>query len=307
MTWLWVTIIAYAILGFVSVVDRYLLSGPLPSPKAYTFYVGSLGMFVFLLTPIFGLTVLPGLEMAVAFLSGFLFVAALFFLYSGLHKFEASRVVPAMGGLIPIFTLIFSFLVFREGVINGTDLVAFILLIFGSITITIKREKKITLPSLKFAGGAALLFALSFVLAKYVYLTASFWSPFVWMRVGGFIFAAGIFAFSHDLRRTLFTKKTKEPKRTRKTAVIFLGNQVLGAGGSVLQNVAIFLVPALHIAFVSALEGIIYVFVLIYTALASIFLPHLINEVFTKKTALQKAVATVLIVAGILILSLSGQ
>ena len=306
MTWLWITIIAYAILGFVSVVDRYLLSGPLPSPKAYTFYVGSLGMFVFLLTPIFGLTVLPGLEMGVAFLSGFLFVAALFFLYSGLHKFEASRVVPAMGGLIPIFTLIFSFLVFQEGGMNGIDLIALTLLILGSIIITIERGKKLTLPSLKFAGGAALLFAFSFVLAKYVYLLSSFWSPFVWMRIGGFIFAAGIFILSKELRETLFSKKTKEPKRKRKTVAVFLGNQVLGAGGSVLQSFAIFLAPALYIAFVNALEGIIYIFVLIYTALASVFFPRLIHEVFTKKTALQKAVATVLIVAGILILSLSN-
>lgn len=306
MTWLWVTIIAYAILGFVSIVDRYLLSGPLPSPKAYTFYVGSLGMFVFLLTPIFGLTVLPGLEMGVAFLSGFIFVAALFFLYSGLHKFEASRVVPAMGGLIPIFTLVFSFLIFQEGGMNGIDLIALTLLILGSIIITIKKGKKITLPSLKFAAGAALLFALSFVLAKYVYLLSSFWSPFVWMRIGGFVFAAGIFTLSKELRKTLFSKKSKEPKRKRKTAVIFLGNQVLGAGGSVLQSFAIFLAPALYIAFVNALEGIIYIFVLIYAVLASVFFPRLIHEVFTKKTALQKAVATVLIVAGILILSLSS-
>jgi len=209
-----------------------------------------------------------------------------------------------MGGLIPIFTLIFSFLVFREGGMDGIDLIALTLLIFGSITITIKKGKKITLPSLKFAGGAALLFALSFVLAKYVYLAASFWSPFVWMRVGGFIFAVGIFTFSRDLRRTLFTKKTKEPKKTRKTAAIFLGNQVLGAGGSVLQSFAIFLAPALYIAFVNALEGIIYIFVLIYAVLASVFFPHLIHEVFTKKTAFQKVFATALILAGILILSL---
>lgn len=305
MTWLWVTIIAYAILGLVSVVDRYLLSGPLPSPKTYTFYVGSLGLLVFLLTPIFGLTVLPALEMGIAFASGLLFVAALFCLYSGLHNFEASRVVPAMGGLVPIFTLFFSFLVFKERGINGIDFFALALLILGSVFITIEREKKITLPSLKFAGGAALMFGLSFVLAKYVYLAASFWSPFVWMRVGGFIFAAGIFVFSHDLRKTLFIKKTGKFWQ-EKTAVIFLGNQVLGAAGSFLQSFAIFLAPALYVAFVNALEGIIYVFVLIYAALASIFLPRLIHEVFTKRTAFQKVIATVLIVAGILILSLSN-
>lgn len=304
MTWLWVTIIAYAILGFVSVVDRYLLSGPLPSPRAYAFYVGTLGMLIFLFTPFFGLAVLPPFQMAVALLSGFLFVAALFFLYSGLHKFEASRVVPAMGGLVPIFVLVFSFAIFREGTINALDFLALALLISGSVVITVERGRTVTLPSLKFAAASALCFGLSFVLAKYVYLAASFWSPFVWTRAGGFVFAAAIFLFSGDLRRTIFKKKTDEPERTRKIAAIFLGNQVLGAVGSVLQNFAIFLVPALYVAFVNALEGIIYVFVLIYAALAVVFFPHLIHETFTKKAALQKAVATALIIAGILILSL---
>jgi len=305
MTWLGVTIGAYAILGFVSVIDRYLLSGPLPNPRAYTFYVGSLGMLVFLLTPFFGLEILPPKLMGIAFLSGFLFVAALFFLYSGLNKFEASRVVPAMGGLVPVFTLLFSFLLLRGNGVAGGDWLAFLLLVSGSIIITVESGKKITLPSLKFASAAASFFALSFVLAKHVYLAASFWSPFVWMRAGGFIFAIGIFFFSTDLRRMLFAKKTGEPKSRKGTAVIFLGNQILGAGGSVLQSVAIYLAPALYVAFVNALEGILYVFVLIYTALIAAFFPNLIREVFTKKTVIQKTVATALIAAGIAVLSLS--
>jgi drug/metabolite transporter (DMT)-like permease len=210
-----------------------------------------------------------------------------------------------MGGLVPIFVLIFSFLIFREGSFEGTDLLALTLLISGSIAITVERGKKITLPSLKFAGAAALLLALSFVLAKYVYLAASFWSPFVWMRVGGFIFALGIFVFSRELRRAVFRKKPKKKARERgRTAVIFVGNQVLGSVGSVLQSFAIFLAPALYVAFVNALEGIIYVFVLIFSALAAIFFPRLIHEVFTKETTLQKIVATVLIIGGILVLSL---
>lgn len=304
MTWLWITVVAYAILGLVSVIDRYLLSGPLPNPRAYTFYVGSLGMLVFLLTPFFGLEVLPPILLGIAFLSGFFFVAALFFLYSGLNKFEASRVVPAMGGLVPVFTLVFSFVILQGSAVAGWDWLAFIFLISGSVTITLERGKKITLPSLKFAAGAALFFALSFVLAKYAYLAASFWSPFVWMRVGGFIFAAGIFVLSADLRQMLFAKKAGEPAGRRKTTVIFLSNQVLGAGGSILQSLAIFLAPALYVAFVNALEGLIYVFVLIYTVLISVFFPRLIYEVFTKKTTLQKAVATALVVAGIIVLSL---
>lgn len=304
MTWLWVTIIAYAILGFVSVVNRYLLAGPLPDPRVYAFYVGLLPMLIFLLTPIFGLTILPSLEMALSFLSGFLFLAGLFFLYAGLHRFEASRLIPAIGGLTPIFTLLGGLVLFSGGGIGGIDWLAFVFLIAGSVFITVERGRTITLPSFRFAVAAAVFLSLSFVLAKYVYLTELFWSPFVWMRVGGFIFAAGIFFVSPELRRTIFKRSPSAARRGVKTAAIFIGNQVLGAAGNVLQNFAFFLVPAAYVAFINALEGIIYVFVLIFSALASIFLPHLIRETFTGKTALQKIIATTLIVVGIIILTL---
>jgi len=304
MTWFWVTLAAYALLGLVSVVDRYLLSGPLPNPRAYTFYVGLLGMFVFLLTPFFGLEILSPNLLGIALLSGFLFAAGLLFLYSGLNKFEASRVVPATGGLVPVFTLIFSLLILKGSGVDRWDWLAFFLLVLGSVIITAEEGKKVTPPSLKFAAGAAVFFALSFVLAKYVYLASSFWSPFIWMKVGGFVFAAGIFAFSASLRRSVLKRETDSSPRRKKTAALFLANQALGAGGNVLQSLAIFLAPALYVAFVNALEGLIYVFVLIYTALAAVFASSLLQESFTKRAAVRKVAATVVIAAGILTLSL---
>ena len=124
------------------------------------------------------------------------------------------------------------------------------------------------------------------------------------MKVGGFVFAAGIFAFSASLRRSVLKRKTDSPLGRKKTAALFLANQALGAGGNVLQSLAIFLAPALYVAFVNALEGLIYVFVLIYTALAAVFASSLLQESFTKRTAVRKVAATVVIAAGILTLSL---
>jgi drug/metabolite transporter (DMT)-like permease len=307
MTWLSVTIVAYALLGFTHVVNRYLLAGPLPDPKVYVFYVSFLSMLVFLFTPVLGLTVLPLFPMAAALLSGFVFMVGLFVVYAGLHRFEASRFVPAIGGLTPIFTLLGSFIAFSGNGVESTHWLAFLLLIAGSVFITVEREKKITLPSLKFALAAALLLSSSFVLAKYVYLVASFWSPFVWMKAGGFIFALCLFVFSRELRLAIFGKSSRNTaKKSKKTIFIFLGNQVLGAAGNILQNVAFFLVPVLYVSFVNALEGIIYVFVLVFSALGSVFFPHLIRETFTKGAAFQKVAATALILTGILILFLGN-
>lgn len=307
MTWLVIAIAAYATFGFVAVGDRYLLSGPLPNHKVYTFYIGLLGMLIFLLTPFFGLSFLAPGQFVVALLSGLALTAALFFFYYGLRSFEATRMVPATGGLVPIFTLLLSLVLFSgQGALAPLDFIAFILLIVGSIVITVGSDKKVSFQSFKIALIAAFLFAISFVLAKYVYLTEPFWSSFVWMRVGGFLFAIGLFAVSSELRKALFAHKQRTEKKRIRTAILFLGNQGLGAGAGVLEGFAIFLAPPLYIAFVNALHGVQYIFLMLFAAIVSFLFPAAIHEIFSGRALVQKIVATVLIMVGISVLALSN-
>lgn len=305
MTWLLFTIVSYAIFGFVAVGDRYLLSGPLPSHKVYAFYIGVLGMLVFLLTPVFGLSLIALDQFVVALISGLALTTALFFFYYGLRLFEASRIVPATGGLVPIFTLFLSFVLFPGSSIAPLDFLALALLITGSVAITKGEGKKISFNSFKIAAIAAFLFAISFTLAKFVYLTEPFWSSFVWMRVGGFLFAVGLFVISKDLRRKLFARRRQAQKKRIRTTVLFLGNQGLGAGAGILQNFAIFLAPPLYITFVNALQGIQYVFLMLFAAVISFAFPAAIHEVFSRRVLIKKLVAIFLIMAGIAVLALS--
>jgi drug/metabolite transporter (DMT)-like permease len=111
MSWLIIIISAYFLLALVSLGDKYLLAGP-PNPKIYSFYVGILGVAAIILIPFIGFSVPETSQISLALLAGAIYIVALFGLYNGLEHFEASRVIPAIGGLLPLFTfgLVFPFL-----------------------------------------------------------------------------------------------------------------------------------------------------------------------------------------------------
>jgi drug/metabolite transporter (DMT)-like permease len=312
MFWLTITILGYFLLALVAIIDKILLAGPIPKPKVYAFYVGVLGILALVLIP-FGFDIPDLIGIGLAFLSGGLWVFALIALYSALRRYEASRVIPAIGGMLPLLTLSFSYLFSWqagreiEG-FNSLKILSFLLLILGSVLINWEKGKAITKKSLQLSILAALLFSLSFTTAKLVYLEQSFVSGFIWMRIGGFLIAL-LFIFSKDVREELFNKlKTENRKplfKKPKIAVLFLFNQGMGATAGVLQNLAIYSAPMAYLAFINALEGTRYVFLLILTIILSLKFPRILSEKISKPILLQKTFAIILIAAGLVILALS--
>jgi magnesium-transporting ATPase (P-type) len=66
-------------------------------------------------------------------LAGLVLFLALFVLYQALEKFEASRVIPAIGGILPLFTLgLVYFLSSGRETLTVQDFIAFALLVLGS-------------------------------------------------------------------------------------------------------------------------------------------------------------------------------
>lgn len=302
MTWLIVAITAYFILAIVSLVDKYLLVGPIPNPKIYTFYVGILGVLVLFLVPFVGFSVPQPSQIILSLLAGAIFIYGLFWFYKALRDFEASRVIPAIGGILPLFTLglVYIFSAGKE-TLGYVEFFAFILLILGSILITYERSKKISLQSFQISTIAAFFLALSFVLTKYVYLAQPFWSGFIWIRIGGFLMAIFFFLLFKEIREEIFKEKISFKK---KTIGIFLSNQAMGAGAGILQNWAIFLVPLVYVAIINALQGIQYVFLLVFVIFLSLKFPQILKEEISKKILFQKITAILVISAGLFLLSL---
>jgi len=301
MSWLTVTILAYFIFAGVFLVDKYLLTTSIPNPRAYAFYVGALGILVLLLIPFIGFYIPEISQIALSFSAGAVFIYAIFWFYKALRLFEASRVIPAIGGLVPLFTfgLVFLFSSGRE-TLSFSGGLAFVLLVSGSVFVTLEKEKLVNLKSLRISAVSAFLLSLAFVLSKYVYMAQPFLNGFIWRSIGGFLMAMCFFIIFPEIRTGIFKKREKFP---RKTAAIFITNQTAGGGAAILQNWAIALAPLSYIAFINALQGVQYVFLLIFTLLLSLKFPEVVKDEISKKILLQKFFAILLIGAGLEILA----
>ncbi len=213
-----------------------------------------------------------------------------------------------MGGLSPILTffLVYIFSLGREALsLSGT--ISFILLTIGSVLIVFRKEEKITWQSLKVSFLAAFFFSFSFVTSKYVYNVQPFWNGFIWMRIGGFL-ASVFLLFSPEVRKELL-KKIK-PKRNsigkrfdKKTFILFFSSQILGAGSSILQNVAISIAPLAYVSIISALQGIQYVFLFLFSVFLSVKIPSIIKEEISMGIIIQKSIAILFICLGLMILA----
>jgi drug/metabolite transporter (DMT)-like permease len=312
MLWLILAVAAYAFFALSAIGDKYLLSGALPHPVTYAFYVGVLGGLVVLLAPFLGFPV-PSLgNIGLALAAGAVFIIALIAYYRALERYEVSRVEPAIGGLLPLATLALCAAVFPGWTLDALHVAAFILFIAASVTATAQNMRAVVSRSLVSAFVAAVLFALAFVLMKAAYLAQSFWSGFLWMRIGGLAFVLLLFAFSPRLRRDAREHTViagisgrASPAGGRvpvKTTFLFLGNQGLGAAGGILQNLAIYVAPPLALAFVNALQGVQYVFVIIFAAVISRFAPSIIRESHTRRVVIQRVLAALLLLAGMAVL-----
>ncbi len=300
MSWLIVTISAYLFLAISVLGDKFLLGGGIPNPKVYSFYVGVLSIFVLVFIP-FGFFLPNFDQIALALLTGVIFIAGLFLYYSAIKEFEASRIAPAVGGLVPILSFIFvSFLSKGKVILSTEEIFAFLLLVLGSILIISGKSVNIFGKSFFLSLFVSFYFALYFVLAKFVYTSLGFINGFIWIRIGSFL-VAFFFLISKEVRSDIFGWR----KMTGlKTTGIFVGNQIIGSMGAVLQNWAIALVKLSGVALVNALQGVMYVFLFIFTLILSKKFPKILKEEISRRVLFQKIIAILLIGGGLALLTI---
>ena len=304
--WIIVAVTAYLLLALAALVDKYLLAGPIPNPKFYAFAIGVLGSVVFLLIP-FGVLIVPPFSILLfGLLAGSFNVLALLIFFTGLQKFEASRIVPAIGGITPIFTSLLTLLLVAETqIFSGKEFAAFLLLVGGTISISMGPRVSLSIQSLLYATLAAFLFAGSVVFAKFVYVTQPFLSAVQWVVLGSFTTAI-FFLLSKEVRaevRALFQKKEKKTFSLW-TAFLFWFNRVMGGGAVALQHLAVFLAPFGSVAFVHAMAGFQYAFLFILALALSAKLPSIAEEPISTSVVMRKTVSILLIGAGLALLAL---
>lgn len=299
MHWLLAVLIGHFLNAVSYVLDKVLLTKSIKDPFAFTFFIGVLGLAAVVMIPL-GFDVPSGQLIALNLITGSLFSAALLFMFLALQGSETSRVIPFIGGGIPVFTLIFEIL-FLDGQLSSAQLAAFAVLVLGTVVIAIEfKDKKDKQPfeykTWLYGISAALFFAISFGLTKVAFDNQEFFSAFIWMRFGSVILPL-TFLLWKSHRETIFESIHifKE-----KAGLLYLVAQGFGAGGFIFVNYAISMAS---VSLVNALQGTQYAFLLIMAVIGTVKYPKLLMESMTRKSLVTKIIAVVIIGIGLYMIS----
>ncbi len=305
MNWLLIVIIAHIFSAAIFIVDKYLLKRGFPNPLSYAFWVGFLSFVVLALAP-FGFFIPSTNQILLSLAAGMVWLISTVIFYNALHKGEASRVVPTVGGLTPLFILGLSFIFLGER-LSLRELLAFCFLVSGGIilsllvtktgTLSFWKRRKIRLTEVFIpAMGAALTSAIYLVITKSVFSNIGFINGLIWTRLGATL-GALILLIPINFRQQIF-KKGEAVKA--KTFGFFVLARGLGTASSFLIYWAIFLGS---VTLVNSLQGVQYLFLLVLAFLFFRQIPQL-KEQLEKGVLVQKIIAIMLIGIGLAILIL---
>jgi len=306
MNWIAVALSAYLLLAIANLLDKFLVDNVLKNSKAYAFVACLLGAILFLAAPWF--LHWPGwLLFIFNIFNGFIFALALWLLYEALRRGDAARILVFIGGMTPLFSLIFSLLFFSEHftmsqwlgiffILTGVVIIIFLPPARSYLVRVFNKFKLI--QTVKSGGlGVALLSALAysvyFLSTKQAYSFQPFASAFIWTRLGAALFVL-FFLIKRADRQAIMAFWHKSSPNKNKFLVIF--NQAIGATGFILQNYAIFLGS---VVLVNTLQGVQYAFLLIISTILALSVPRLLKENFSWKILLQKTAAVVAVVIGL--------
>jgi drug/metabolite transporter (DMT)-like permease len=296
MHWLLISIFAYFLNATAILIDKFLLKKEIPNAAVYTFYVSVLGLLALIVFPL-PIPLPMTISTIAGFASGLIFVLALFIFYTLLKRNEASKIVPLVGGISPIFIFLLAPFILGE-TLTSIQAIAFIIILTGGwLILWEKKSDKKQFPKTVFwlSLATAFLFGFAHILSKFSYINLSFGSGFAIRSIGAFLGGLLFLAF-HNNREAIFATLKGKKKRID---LLFLLGQGCGAASFVLVHYA-FSIGS--ITLVNALAGIQYIFVFMIAIALYKKHPHILEEKITSRILTQKIVSLILISAGIAIL-----
>jgi len=280
MFWFLVAILGYVSFAIVFLLDKVIVSDKLGEPVVYTFY-STIYMFGALLAlPFLGWQLLSGVDWLWALLSGITFGFGLWSLFKALQRDETSHISPFNGAFVTIFVYFFSNFFLGESLTPYSQ-AGVIILVFSALLLSFQKTKKRQTFSMGFFWAilSGLLFAISHVLAKYLYGIYPFWSTLVWTKA--FVGVVGLFTLFSPLVHKKFAKKiVKKQTKKSNTAFLIIVDKILAVVGVVCIQYAIALGS---VTVVNALIGVQYVLMFVLIVFFSKFFPKIFSEYFTKE------------------------
>jgi len=297
--WFFIVIIAHFIYAAVFLADRFVLKKAIKSEYVYTVFISLFSLLALVFAP-FGLTLLSAEQFGIALLVGGSFALASLYFFKSLKNQQATHVAPFIGGLVPMFTLLFSYLFFSESLSND-KLIGIAFLILGSFIIGANtrdsKTKKLSGKTIEHMIVSALLFGLSFASTRLLFIEVGFINGIVWSRLG-MVVVALLFLCSAQVRKDV-RKETK--KKRPKHEWVLLTNKLFGA---VAYTGLIYAISLTSATVVNALQGVQYVFLIILALILNRKYPKAIDEKLFGQNLLFTVFAIGFIVTGLTYIAL---
>jgi drug/metabolite transporter (DMT)-like permease len=293
-----IALIAHSLIGVSLVWDKVLLKRPdTTNLISYIFWLGAISIFGLALIP-FGFSMPMVWVAALAFLTGALQLAAVYFYYAALKFGEASQTLAVMGGFSPVATALIGIPLLKKQ-LGGYSLVAFILLTAGGFVMFFAERVPLRKMLVRVVA-ASILFGFVNVLEKVVYDNTDFVSGYVFFTLGTFAGAMGLLLHPR-WRNEIFKESEEAEPRSR---FWYFVNRFMAGLGSFLIYYAISLTnPAL----VDAITAVRYVIIFLGAYLLTKLKPSWLSEIFTGRVLAGKIAATLMVAAGLVILGYTGE
>lgn len=291
-----IAIVAHGLIGISLVWDKVLLKRKgMENLATYVFWLGAISIFGLVLIP-FGFKMPPLKIAGFAVAGGLCDLLATWFYYAALKAGEASEEMAAMGGFTPVATVAISIPLL--GIHLDGRLAGFAVMTMGGFVMFFAEKLPLT-KMLPRVIAAAALFGMTDVLQKLAFNGANFVSGYVFFTVGTFAGAMALLLYP-TWRRQIFQASEEVPPRSK---VGYMMNRLLAGVGSFL---VVFAVSRIAPSLVEAISGVRYVVIFIGAYLITQFRPSWFKEDFTRRALVIKVVGTSLVVAGLILVGMSG-
>ncbi len=296
MSWIPFAIVGPFFWALTNFVDKYLLGKLTCGTYDFTFFCSAAKVPALLvLLCAFGMPTF-GMYALIPIISGALVVYSYFFYGKALEKGDTSTLITLLN-LTPVAVFIIAYL-FLGQTMGGKELFAFIIILMGSLVISIERINGRT--SLIKGFGPALVFVLSwaviFVMNDFGLAQMSFGSFMFWYTLGSIL--AGPTLLTFPIARGEILKGIRTA--TAHKYSLFCGNGLIDLLAHASINYA--LVLATSAALVNVVTQTQSFFSITMGVLLTIFFPHIIKEDISFKTLGKKVLGAMIMFGGIYLL-----
>ncbi|MGH9559157.1 MAG: EamA family transporter [Bryobacteraceae bacterium] len=295
---IFIAILAHGLIGLSLIWDKILLERPeTRNVVNYIFWLGAMSILGVCLVP-FGFTMPARGVFAIAFGAGLVQLAANYFYYDALDAGEASQTLAIMGGFSPLFTYLIGVALLKKP-LGGASMVGFGIMVAGgffmflSEALNVKRVLPLTIA----ASG---MFGLSSVMQKLAFDRTNFVSAYVVFTIGTFAGALILLIRPSWRDQILHTSEEASP---RSKELYFVNRFISGVGSFLI----FFAISRASPAIVDAISGVRYVLVFVGVYFVGKYHPRWLKEEYRGWPLEAKIIATALVVAGLVLVGLSGQ